>query len=102
MDFSLHHQPRPHLLKIFLCLLGFFKLRLCSSRLYFEKLDESTSVACSRSRLQHTASSKLNILVKMPNVIWRPGGQTYLSDACELCAQYWMHMYVLVKLGCQK
>ena len=77
----------------------------CSSKLYFEKLDESTSVACnasSRSRLQHTASSKVNIMVKMPNVIWRPGGQTYLSDACELCAQYWIHMYVLVKLGCQK
>ena len=34
--------------------------------------------------------------------IWRPGGQTYLSDACELCAQYWIHVYVLVKLGCQK
>ncbi|KAL5510182.1 hypothetical protein EMCRGX_G005682 [Ephydatia muelleri] len=49
--------------------------RFCSSKLYFEKLDESTSVACnasSRSRLQHTASSKVNIMVKMPNVIWRP------------------------------
>ena len=70
-----------------------------SSKLYFEKLDESTSVACnasSKSRLQHTASSKLNILVRIPNVIWRPGAQIYLSDACVLCAQYWIHMYVLV------